>query len=129
MINLASASESTTRNDTQIRSELEQSGLKILKLPKAIEGEVPTHLIGYTEGRSGWSFHRAWRYYIAKGPGIPPDIAQAFHEEWGQQVRVDGHCGCPSPLDWFEGFAVGHYHIDTQEGLNAFVRLLQSIKK
>lgn len=86
--------------------------------------EVP---FGYIGTLCGWSFRRAWYYWVAEGPGVPADKAQAFHETWGQQVRVDGHCGCPSPLEWHHGFAVGMYHIDTQEGLNAFAGLLRSI--
>lgn len=74
-----------------------------------------------------WKFERRWYYYAATGPGIPPEKAEEFHKTWGKQVRVDGHCGCPSPLEWEHGFAVGSYHIDTQEGLNAFVELLRSI--
>jgi hypothetical protein len=92
----------------------------------ADKSEVPFHYLGNLHL---WSFRRAWYYWIAKGPGIPADKAQAFHEIWGTQVRVDGHCGCPSPLEWFKGFSVGHYHIDTQEGLNAFADLLRSIYK
>src|ERR1700738_906545 len=87
-------------------------------------GEVPSSYIGLAYM---WSFTRAWYYWIAKGPGIPADKAEEFHQKWGTQVRVDGHCGCPSPLQWHHGFAVGHYHIDTQEGLSAVAALLKSI--
>jgi hypothetical protein len=86
--------------------------------------EVPAAYIG---SLCMWSFHRAWYYWIANGPGIPADRAEEFHKTWGTQCRVDGHCGCPSPLEWRHGFAVGMYHIDTQEGLNAFAQLLKSI--
>lgn len=74
-----------------------------------------------------WDFRRAWYYWKAYGPGIPADKAQAFWEHWGTQVRTDGHCGYPSPLELFKGFAVSRYHIDTQEGLTAFAELLKSI--
>lgn len=89
-------------------------------------GEVPFAYIGEL---CKWSFERYWYYWVAKGPGIPPDIAEEFHKTWGQQVRVDGHCGCPSPLEWCEGFAVGCYHIDNLDGLTAFAELLRSIHK
>lgn len=88
--------------------------------------EVPTAYFG---SLCKWSFERYWRYWVAKGPGIPADAAEVFHQTWGTQVRVDGHCGCPSPLEWFEGFGVGMYHIDTLEGLTAFAQLLRSIHK
>lgn len=88
--------------------------------------EVPCQIFA---AKHRWVFERRWYYYNAEGPGIPPDIAEEFHKTWGTQVRVEGHCGCPSPLEYCEGFAVSHYHIDTQEGLNAFVKLLASIHK
>ena len=86
--------------------------------------KVPTAIFA---AKYGWKFERRWYYYVAQGYGIPPDVAEEFHKTWGTQVRVEGHCGCPSPLEWCHGFAVGSYHIDTQEGLNAFVKLLESI--
>jgi hypothetical protein len=88
--------------------------------------EVPTVIYGFWHH---WKFERAWYYYRAEGAGIPPDIAEEFHKTWGRQVRVNGHCGCPSPLEQNEGFAIGSYHIDTPEGMAAFVRLLNSIYK
>lgn len=94
------------------------------KGPNGYYKEVPTEIFA---SKYRWTFERAWYYYIATGSGIPPDKAEEFHKQWGTQVRVDGHCGCPSPLEWEKGFAVGAYHIDTQEGLNAFVQLLASI--
>jgi hypothetical protein len=111
-----------------VRAELAEAGCEVMENDILLEscGEVPTSLGGI---QCRWSFRRAWRYWVAKGPGIPPDTAEAFHQTWGQEVRVDGHCGCPSPLEMFEGFAVGHYHIDTQAGLNAFVALLKSLHK
>jgi len=87
-------------------------------------GEVQSAYLG---SHCRWIFKRAWYYWVAEGPGIPPDKAQDFHNQWGTQVRVEGHCGCPSPLEYNQGFAIGYYHIDTQEGLNAFAKLLKSI--
>jgi hypothetical protein len=73
-----------------------------------------------------WWFDRAWYYWIAGGPGIPPQFANELHEKYGKVVRVDGDCSCPSPYERFKGFAVGHYHVDTPEGLKA---LADTIKK
>ena len=108
--------------------ELTEAGIKVNELPVFLRncGEVPTSAIGTL---AGWSFKRAWYYWVASGPGIPPEKAEEFHQKWGKEVRVEGHCGCPSPLDYCEGFAVGSYHIDTQRGLNAFAQLLLSIHK
>jgi len=108
-----------------VRAALEEAGCEVCDL-KTRRGEVATTLVGFAHR---WTFKRAWYYYIADGPGVPPDVAEAFHQEWGTQCRVDGHCCCPSPLEWFEGFAVGAYHIDTQEGLNAFVKMLATVHK
>jgi adenosyl cobinamide kinase/adenosyl cobinamide phosphate guanylyltransferase len=40
---------------------------------------------------------------------------------------VDGHCGCPSPREWHHGFAVGLYHVDTQEALNALADTIRRV--
>lgn len=112
--------------DTAVMSELITAAIHIDGPYESFRthGEVPTAYLGE---HCHWGFKRAWYYWIATGPGVPPDKAEEFHKTWGKQVRVDGHCGCPSPLEWCHGFAVGHYHIDTQEGLNAFAQLLKSI--
>ena len=112
--------------DHAIRKELKAAGIKSSGPHVWLRdrGEVPS---GYIGEHCRWGFERAWYYWIAKGPGIPADKAEEFHKEWGTQVRVEGHCGCPSPLEYNHGFAVGRYHIDTQEGLCAFAKLLESI--
>ncbi len=88
------------------------------------QGEVKTSVRGSLHG---WCFSRAWTYWIARGPGIPPRYADELHEKHGQEVRVDGHCGCPSPKEWFKGFAVGHYHVDTQLGLKALANTIRRV--
>lgn len=113
--------------DETIRRELAEAGITESDFHNFDKGEVPTSFYGGLAHR--WLFRRAWYYYVAKGDGIPADVAEEFHKEWGTEVRVAGHCDCPSPLYWYEGFAVDGYHVDTQEGLNAFVRLLASIHK
>ena len=129
MQNLAIGSDATDeqkkKNDSVVKSELEAAGIKVAGPHEFLRRhEIYTAYIG---DMCGWGFHRAWYYWVAEGPGIPPDLAQKFHKTWGKEVRVDGHCGCPSPREWFKGFAVGHYHIDTAEGLKAFADLLKEI--
>lgn len=132
LINLAQSmrvpmSERLKRFVDQVCSdELKQAGIKVTKLEIFRKGEVQTAVLG---SLNGWVFERYWRYWVAKGPGIPPDKAQAFHEAAGLKhgVRVEGHCMAPTPLEECCGFAVGMYHIDTQEGLNVFARLLREI--
>ncbi len=106
------------------KAELEAAGIKAIQWPTVLQGEVPSKVVG---GLSGWHFERRWYYWSASGPGIPPDIAEKLHATCGQEVRVEGHCGCPSPLEWRKGFAIGSYHVDTQEGLNALADTLRSI--
>lgn len=113
--------------DETVRRELAEAGIHVTEYRNINQGEVPTSFYGGTAHR--WLFRRAWYYYVAKGDGIPAEIAEVFHQTWGSQVRVNGHCGCPSPLEQNEGFAIDSYHIDTQEGLNAFVKLLSAIHK
>lgn len=108
------------------KSELEQANIPIIGPFESMRdrGEVPTAYFGEL---CMWGFVRNWYYWVAKGPGIPPDRAEELHKDYGTQCRVQGHCGCPSPLEYHHGFAVDLYHIDTQEGLNAFAELLKSI--
>jgi len=112
--------------DGQVLTELNAAGIEVggpFEWHRK-RGEVPTAYLG---SLCGWGFTRLWYYWAAEGPGIPADRAEPFHIAWGREVRVDGHCGCPSPLEWFKGFAVGCYHIDTLDGLVAFADLLRAI--
>ena len=113
--------------DIELQAELTKAGIHTKKLPECLRetvGEVKSIIIGTLHG---WSFERSWRYWVAKGPGIPPDDAETLHAGFGQEVRVDGHCGCPSPKEWFKGFAVGLYHVDTHEGLAALANTIKTI--
>lgn len=105
--------------------ELTAAGIPIYTMKfLAEQGEVPSASRGQL---SMWGFKRAWYYWVATGPGLPPAVADALHEAHGRVVRVDGHCGCPSPREWFKGFGVGCYHVDTQEGLNALAAAIKSV--
>lgn len=111
--------------DNEIAAELEAAGIEVNKYEIFRDrGEVKTAVMGSLHG---WGFTRAWYYWIADGPGIPPVYANELHEKHGNDVRVDGHCGCPSPKEWFKGFAVGRYHVDTQEGLNALADTIRRV--
>lgn len=107
--------------DELLIKELDAAGIPYSKLPECCrdrDKEISTIVIGDLHG---WGFLRNWSYWVATGPGIPPEYATPLHELHGQSVRVAGHCGCPSPLEWFNGFAVGNYHVDTFSGLKALV--------
>jgi len=123
MINYAGFND----KDLEISKELEDAGIIVEKLPEIMRnqvGEVATIIIGSLHG---WSFQRAWRYWICKGPGIEVKEAEKLHKEFGNEVRVAGHCGCPSPLEWFKGLACGLYHVDTQSGLKALADTIKHI--
>lgn len=113
--------------DAVCSAELAAAGIDVHNMGewwRTQNGEVKTSIFG---ALYKWSFKRAWYYWVAEGPGIPPVYANALHAAHGDSVRVDGHCASPSPYDWFKGFAVGLYHVDTQEGLNALAATLRQI--
>lgn len=105
--------------------ELVAAGCDVSMLPvDAQHSEVPNMALGVF---GMWVFQRRWYYWTAKGPGIPVEVAERLHSSHGRQVRVDGHCMCPSPQEWFKGFGVGSYHVDSPAGLKALVDALRSV--
>lgn len=116
--------------NAQCRIELVEAGIHVIDIPR-VRSEVPYQVIGLL---GGWWFTRAWTYWVARPADscrivLPFDYANPLHEAHGQVVRVSGHCGCPSPEEWYKrerGFlGVDLYHIDTQEGLNALAATLR----
>ena len=122
--------------DDVLRAELRAAGIQTLqeaegKPPEYMadmlrrnSGEVKTSVIGVLHG---WEFKRAWYYWMASGPGIEVEAAERLHAAHGQTVRVTGHCGCPSPREWFKGLACGGYHVDDSEGLRALVDCIRAL--
>jgi len=111
------------RADTFCHAELEAAGIGIEKLGWIADGsEVPTHIIG---SLYGWVFKRAWCYWVAKGPGIPPEYARRLHETHGKVVRVDGLDISSDERN--HGFATGYYHVDTPSGLKALADMLRLV--
>lgn len=106
-------------------AELDAAGINVHIFGSMLgRGEVPTKAIGHL---SMWKFERAWYYWRASGPGIPPEFADRLHATHGTQVRVAGHCACPSPREWYKGFGVGDYHVDTPAGLKALADTLLAV--
>ncbi len=131
MENLATRTTDATKLtdlDEKCRAELVAAGIQVYEFDflREMNGEVPAQVRGSLDP-FGWGFRRAWRYWVAKGPGIPPSYAAVLHESHGTEVRVAGHCGCPSPLEWHKGFAVGMYHVDTAEGLKALADTIRQV--
>ena len=63
--------------------------------------EVPSI---YTGELRGFTFERAWYYYIVKGK-LPLESAKKLYQHpiGKEDIRVCGHCGCPPPEDpWVE---------------------------
>lgn len=114
--------------DAILSGELTAAGIEVKALEslRDISGEPHTAVIG---SLYGWAFQRAWYYWAARGPGIPPEDAMALHGEHGTSVRVEGHCGCPSPLEYLHGFAVGSYHVDNAEGLAALAETIRHVRQ
>ena len=112
--------------DELLIKELEDAGITAnnYSFLKDGSGEVKSGVFGELPY---WGFRRAWYYWVANGAGIPPEYAEQLHKTHGQVVRVDGHCGCPSPLEWFEGFAVDRYHVDSPEGLKALADTIKQV--
>lgn len=104
--------------------ENEKSSPTMLALIRNQSGEVKTSTIGCL---SGWTFKRAWYYWIATGPGIEVAAAERLHAEYGKVVRVNGSCVCPSPAEEFGGLACGVYHVDTAEGLLALANTIRKL--
>lgn len=80
--------------DREIRRELERARIDVVE-GQATRGEVPYTITG---SLAGWTFERAWYYWVAKGQ-LPLEIAkQLYADPIGKtDVRVAGHCGCPPP--------------------------------
>lgn len=117
------------RCDDLIPGELVYAGITPVYHIEQRSGEVPTHFTGELHG---WTFERAWYYWVARGPRLPLEYASPLHKLFGTEIRVAGHC-CPSPEEWYgpDGVTKGDgsvalYHVDTQEGLAV---LAATIKK
>lgn len=115
--------------DKEIGYELKIADIKIHELPEFCRdknGEVKTIIIGTL---SGWSFKRYWYYWVCNGPGIPPMYAERLNKTHGDVVRIDG-CGYSDAqfAEHCKGFAVGSYHVDTQEGLIALANTIRQVR-
>lgn len=98
----------------------------------------------------GFQFERRNRYWSVNAlettDGFPIDIATEMHEKkypyemydncgiqhYGSVIRVAGHAGAPHPKNdnclWADDGYITCYHIDTQEGLNEFARVLNKLR-
>jgi len=92
--------------DDALALELGAAGIPVERWPEFVR-DHHTEVHSVVRGvYYGWLFERAWYYWKVKGPGLPLQYANPLHEAHGQYVRVAGDCGCPSPMEWYKGFAV-----------------------
>jgi len=95
--------------------------------------EIKTH---FTGNLHGWTFRRAWYYWIARcedefNDGLELKYALPLHNLIGQEVRLAGHCGCPSPVDncflWCTIFAKDGKIIMPKKAWNANIKFFEAI--
>lgn len=122
--------------DDILRAELKAAGIPTVQedagkgpvyladMLRRSSGEVKTSVVGVLHG---WTFKRAWCYWMCEGPGIEIVAAERLQEKYGTVVRAAGDCGCRGPRFWFNGLACGSYHVDSQEGLKALADTIKSL--
>lgn len=112
--------------DDILMAELTAAGIQAKKLDfyRMMSGEVKTSVVGEM---FGWTFKRSWYYWVCEGPGIELEAAERLHAAFGKDVRVAGHCGCPSPREWYKGLACGSYHVDSPDGLKTLADTIKGL--
>lgn len=122
--------------DDILRAELKAAGIPTMqeasgeppeymaKLLRDSSGEVKTSVMGSLHG---WTFKRAWYYWMCSGPGIEIAAAERLQESHGETVRASGDCACRGPRFWFKGLACGSYHVDDAEGLKALADTIRGL--
>lgn len=141
--------------DAIISEELEKAGIISFKLREIGRSEVPYTIYGTLGGQlltedensfmehygftenaakksTSFVFRRAWYYWIVEGY-VPLFVAEEIYKNPNgrKDIRAGGHCGCLPPSEQLVRYkvcgmdVVNNYHIDTQEGLNYFVKTLK----
>ena len=130
--------------DDECEKELTEAGIELIAIRR--EGEVPSKLGGKYKQ---FSFIRAWYYWVVRGP-LPLKLAQKLYKEGPKSIRVNGDIEGIEPnlgesiyyrkevdtrIERYESINIKDktednayidlYHIDTQEGLNYFVKFLK----
>jgi hypothetical protein len=100
--------------DRYVRRELARARVPAVEGGADGGGEVPATVTGRL---GGFSFRRAWYYWVVTGP-VPLEVAERLYEDpVGQtDVRAGGHCGCPHPSQQAEWIAPdGRRVVPTEE--------------
>jgi len=109
--------------DETIRRELTVARIDIVEVPPHSNREVPYTL----EGKLGdFTFHRAWYYWVAKGPMPLKNALELYADPAGRtDVRVAGHCGCPPPekpwITWKDDEGNEIIHMKEKAQFDAFI--------
>ncbi len=83
--------------DSFVQMELKRAGIPIATVANNPDHEVDSCHVGVL-GLGEFVFHRAWSYWVVKGM-VPYEFAKELYEHpvGKTDIRVGGHCGCPSP--------------------------------
>lgn len=105
-----------------LRVELETAGItSCLQVPYGEPKAIISGVMVFKNGQA-MVLHRAWIYWTAwLIEPLSHKAALALHDIHGKFVRPDGDCTSPRPVT-----SVDHYHVDTQDGLNALVAAVKA---
>jgi len=113
--------------DVYIRQELEEAGIEVEEIKK-IHTRIPSSLIGKIGAWTLWRRRVSWRASACVGDGIPKEYAEDLNDYYFEVIRVGGMSdGCEVHEYASDRGTIGRYHIDTQEGLNAFADLVRHL--
>jgi hypothetical protein len=95
--------------DQYIRHELDRALIPVVTGARSV-GEVASCLTGELHG---FTFIRAWRYYIVTGD-VPLWLAQSLYDDplGRSDVRVAGHCDRRPPREFASYFDTDDYRLD-----------------
>lgn len=75
------------------------------------------------EGVRGWTFTRAFNYWVANGTGLPVAKAKELHATApAGELLPDGHKGGAAPDEVATGGSIRLYHATTPRALKALVQ-------
>jgi hypothetical protein len=108
--------------DNIIKKELKEADIETIYCNS--KGEVPYSI----EGRyKHYFFKRAWIYWVITGITSLRIALKLYKRSteiekgyYGYPIRVNGNSSCPKPTR-----KVNIFHIDTQEGLNEFIKIIE----
>lgn len=116
-----------SRVDAIVLHELSIASIPMVRHEHLVPGEVPTRLTGEFSLYE-ITFRRFWYYWVMHSETyLSNEILIKLYAdvELRSSLRADGNCVPEDPI----GRRVNCYHIDTQEALNYFVRIINENHK